>query len=71
MKLVDNVITLEGLFTIVFFTKVKKGKEGMEYIFATQTDGTNTAKSPKGMFDSLEIPNDLNFAIQKMNEYNK
>jgi len=69
-KVVDNVITLEGLFTVVLFTKVKKGKEGMEYYFVTQTDGATTAKSPRGMFDSLEIPNDLNYVINKINEYN-
>lgn len=70
-KVVDNVITLEGLFTVVLFTKVKKGKEGMEYYFITQTDGATTAKSPRGMFDTLEIPNDLNLVVSKMNEYNK
>lgn len=69
-KLIDNVVTLEGLFTIVLFTKVKKGKEGMEYSFITQSDGATTAKSPKGMFESLEIPNDLGYVISKMKEYN-
>lgn len=70
-KLIDNVVTLEGLFTTVLFTKVKKGKDGMEYYFITQTDGANTAKSPRGMFETLEIPNDLNYVMEKMNEYNK
>ena len=70
-KMVDSVVTLEGLFTIVLFTKVKKGKEGMEYSFITQSDGATTAKSPRGMFDTLEIPNDLNYVINKMNEYNQ
>jgi len=69
-KLIDNVVTLEGLFTVVLFTKVKKGKDAMEYSFITQSDGVTTAKSPKGMFETLEIPNDLNFVITKMNEYN-
>lgn len=70
-KLIDNVVTLEGLFTTVLFTKVRKGKEAMEYFFVTQTDGATTAKSPRGMFETLEIPNDLNYVITKMNEYNK
>lgn len=70
-KLVDNVVTLEGLFTLVLFTRVKKGKEGMEYNFVTQSDGATTAKSPKGMFETLEIPNDLEYVINQMNEYNK
>lgn len=69
-KMVDSVVTLEGLFTTVLFTKVKKGKEGMEYSFVTQSDGATTAKSPKGAFNSLEIPNDLNYVISKLKEYN-
>ena len=69
-KLVDNVVTLEGLFTMVLYTKVKKTKDGLEYVFETQNNGSNTAKSPKGMFDTLEIPNDLNYVINKINEYN-
>lgn len=70
-KLVDNVVTLEGLFTIVLYTNVKKGKEGMEYTFQTQNNGSNTAKSPKGMFDSVEIPNDLGYVIKNIEEYYK
>lgn len=70
-KLVDNVVTLEGLFTVVLYTKVKKGKDGMEYVFETQNNGSNTAKSPKGMFDTIEIPNDLNFVVKKIEEYYK
>lgn len=70
-KLVDNVITLEGLFTMVIYTKVKKAKDGVEFVFETQNSGSNTAKTPKGMFDTIEIPNDLSLVINKMNEYYK
>ena len=70
-KLVDNVVTLEGLFTIVLYTKVKKGKEGMEYVFETQNNGSNTAKSPKGMFPTMEIPNDLKYVTSMIDEYYK
>lgn len=59
-KMVDEKLTLEGLFSIVLFGKVKKDKDGnIRYVFETQTTGDNTCKSPKGMFDSFEIPNDL------------
>ena len=54
-KLLDNQINVEGMFTIVLKTLVTDGK----YLFATQTDGTDTCKSPYGMFDSMHIPNDL------------
>jgi uncharacterized protein YbdZ (MbtH family) len=59
-KMVDEKLTLEGLFSIVLFGKTKKNKEGeIRYVFETQTNGENTCKSPRGMFDTLEIPNDL------------
>lgn len=68
-KLVDDKLTLEGLFSIVLFGKVKKDKDGnIRYVFETQTNGENTCKSPRGMFQSLEIPNDL--AIVKEAIYN-
>ncbi len=69
-KLIDSVITLEGLFTIVLYTKLEKTKEGMEYIFSTQNDGTNTAKSPKSMLPA-KMPNNLRLVIEQMNEYYK
>lgn len=68
-KMMDNVVTLEGLFSIVLFTKVVKGENGMEYTFTTQTDGVDTAKSPEDMFSTSSIPNDLNLVINKIKEY--
>ena len=71
-KLVDNVITMEGMFTVVLFTHVGIDPEGnTSYTFITQSDGTTTAKSPRGMFEDLNIPNDIKEVINKMNEYNK
>lgn len=59
-KLVDDKLTLEGLYSIVLFGKVKKDKDGnMRYVFETQNNGENTCKSPRGMFPSFEIANDL------------
>jgi hypothetical protein len=68
-KLVDNVITLEGMFTIVIYTEVEKTKEGIKHWFVTQNDGSTTAKSPMGMFNEIKIPNDLKFVKEKLNEY--
>lgn len=60
-KMVDEKLTVEGLFTIVLFNRVKKGKDGeIRYVFDTVTNGDNTCKSPRGMFAEKEIPNDLN-----------
>jgi len=59
-KLVDNALTLEGLFSIVLYTNVKKDVDGnVDYVFETKNNGSNTCKAPLGMFDADEIPNDL------------
>ena len=70
-KLLDDKVTLEGLFTVVLFTEIIKNQneEGLKYTFITQNDGTTTAKSPRGMFDEMHIPNDLVDVIAKMNAY--
>ena len=72
MKMIDNMITVEGLFTYVLFTSLVKDNDGnIQYKFMTQTDGTTTAKSPMGCFDSLYIDNDLQYVITKIDEYNE
>ena len=72
MKMIDNVLTLEGLYSIVLFGKVKKDKEkGVRYVFETQNNGENTCKSPKGMFETVDIPNDLNLVKQHIINYEK
>lgn len=69
-KMVDEKLTLEGLFSIVLFCKIKKNKDGeIRYIFETQNNGENTCKSPKGMFDSVEIPNDLMVVKKAISDY--
>jgi hypothetical protein len=69
-RMVDEKLTLEGLFSIVLFGKTKKNKDGdIRYVFETQTNGENTCKSPRGMFDTLEIPNDLKFVKDAISDY--
>lgn len=69
-KLVDDKLTLEGLFSIVLFGKVKKDKDGnMRYVFETQNNGENTCKSPRGMFSSFEIQNSLQLVRDAIHEY--
>lgn len=71
-NLLDDKITLEGLFTFVLFTATQKevGKEQPDYYFMTQTDGVTTAKTPEGAFDSFLIPNDLGLVAQAVDKYN-
>lgn len=70
-KMIDNVITIEGLFTYVLFTSIiKTADNNTEYKFITHSDGTNTAKTPLDCFEDDLIPNDLQFVINKIDEYN-
>ena len=62
--MLDNQLTLEGLFSIVLLCKT----DGQEHYFETQSDGYSTCKSPMGMFD-LKIDNDLKMVDDKIREY--
>jgi hypothetical protein len=71
-KMIDSMITIEGLFTYVFFTHVEKDENDvMQYKLITQTDGTTTAKTPLGCFEDLLINNDLQYICNKIDEYNE
>ena len=63
-KMLDNQLTLEGLFSIVLQCMT----DGQKHVFITQSDGYNTAKSPMDMF-SLEIENDLKQVDQTIRGY--
>lgn len=64
-KLLDDKICLEGMFTIV----LRSVNNLTEHKFITQSDGGAISKSPEGMFDDLEIPNDLLYVDEKIREY--
>jgi len=63
-RMLDDQLTVEGLFSIVLRTKAENGK----YSFVTQTDGNDTVKSPMEMLDK-EIDNDLKIVDKKIREY--
>lgn len=54
-KLLNDKITVEGLFTIVLRTLVTD----QGYYFSTQNNGADTVKSPIGLFEESRIDNDL------------
>lgn len=64
-KLLDEKITVEGMFTIVLKTNVNDG----EYTFLTQNSGHDTVKSPIGMFKTFAIENDLKYVDDKIRNY--
>ena len=63
-KMLDNQLTVEGLFSIVLLAH----SDGVNYKFITQTDGVTPAKSPMGMFER-EIDNDLKLVDKTIREY--
>ena len=63
-KMLDEKLTLEGCFDIVLHART----DGAEHWFSTQSDGTDTAKSPEDMFEA-KIPNDLAFVDKTIREY--
>lgn len=64
-KLLDEKITVEGMFTIVLKTNVTDGS----YSFITQNNGHDTVKSPMGMFPGMVIDNDLKYVDDKIRNY--
>ena len=70
-KLLAEKVTLEGLFTYIFCTKVEEGDDGkMQYKLITNNDGKCLAKTPMGMFEEMEIDNDLNQILNVIDKYN-
>lgn len=63
-KMLDNQLTLEGLFSIVLLCKT----DGQEHYFETQSDGNSTCKSPMEMFEA-KIDNDLKMVDRTIREY--
>ena len=63
-KMLDNQLTLEGLFSIVLLCNT----DGQTHKFITQSDGYTTAKSPMEMFP-LEMDNDLKLVDKTIREY--
>lgn len=60
-RMLDEKLVVEGLFDIVLYCEDHK--------FYTQSNGTSTAKSPEGMWNDIEIPNDLKAVDTAIREY--
>lgn len=69
-KMIDNTITVEGLFTYVLFSMIQRDDDDKpKYVFQTHSDGTTTAKTPMDCFEEDYIPNNLQYVIDKIAEY--
>ncbi|AEQ23063.1 conserved hypothetical protein [Acidaminococcus intestini RyC-MR95] len=63
-KMLDNQLTLEGLFTIVLLCET----DGKKHWFTTQSNGLTPAKSPMEMFPD-KIDNDLKAVDSTVRDY--
>ena len=70
-KMLDEKITPEGLFTVVLEADIIKNDKDEEiHVFKTKATASSVVKSPKGMFDTETIPNNLKLVIDSINKYN-
>ncbi len=63
-KMLNEKLTVEGLFSIVLLCRAEKDR----HYFVTQSEGYSTAKSPMEMFPA-EIDNDLKLVDTTIREY--
>ena len=64
-RMLDEKITIEGLFSIVLKTSVEDG----HYFFNTKNNGHDTTKSPIGLFAEDKIDNDLKAVDTAIRDY--
>ena len=64
-RMLDEQLTIEGLFSIVLMAVNNEG----QYMFVTHSDGTNSIKTPMGMFEEDAIENDLKAVDTAIREY--
>lgn len=64
-KMLDEKLTVEGLFSIVLMAKNDDGT----HVFVTKSDGKDTVKTPMEMFAADKIDNDLKAVDTTIREY--
>lgn len=64
-KMLDDKITLEGMFTVVLRAAVRDGK----HVFLTKNSGMDTVKAPIGMFAEETIENNINTVLAAISGY--
>lgn len=64
-KLLDEKVNIPGMFTIVLRCVISNGK----HVFLTQSNGNDNAKTPIGMFENMEVDNDILLIDKTVREY--
>lgn len=72
-RMVDNVITLEGLFNTILFAAMDFDQLSKKpnYYFITNANTQVKARSKYGVFPTIKIPNDLGLVKQSIVKYNE
>ena len=70
-KMVDNYLTIEGMFSNVLFAKQVADQAAMtiQKVFVTNYDGQFPAKTPVGAFPEVYIKNDMGNVFTTLREY--
>lgn len=68
-KMLDEKVSIEGLFATVLLGQSRKVNGRLEYYVITNSDGSSTSKSPMEQLD-FEEPNDLKVILDKIETYN-
>lgn len=66
-RMLDEKVCVEGMFTIV----LRAVKDDGKYVFSTQSNGFDVAKTPIGLFESQYIDNDLRRITNEIRRYYK
>lgn len=66
-RMLDEKVCVEGMFTIV----LRAVKDDGNYVFSTQSNGFDVAKTPIGLFDKQYIDNDLRRITNEIRRYYK
>jgi len=64
-KMLDEKVNIEGMFTICLLAVCESG----EHFFYVKSTGNTPTKTPKGMFDTEKIVNDLSLVSNSIRNY--
>lgn len=72
-SLLEREVDIPSYFTYLLYTKVydpdTKENPKDRYVYVTNNDGYRPAKTPIDCFDKLEVPNDLNDVLNRIEKY--
>ncbi len=64
-----NKMNVEDMFTICYYTDVRKEGDKISYYFRTQNSGADTCRTMEGLHPTLYIENDFNKIVEAINNY--